>query len=77
MLKQNVKRHADVTLSLIRANKGKEETKIPQLDQVYSTISYEFVTQIICEVYMSFKDTLTGLKSYFNEKYYKKKKMKV
>lgn len=33
-LKQNVKKHADVTLSLLRSNqavKGKEEGRFPQL----------------------------------------------
>lgn len=56
MLKQNVKKHADVTLSLIRTNqKKKDDIKIPQLDQVYNQISYDFVTEILCEVYKSYK----------------------
>jgi hypothetical protein len=78
MLKQNVKKHADVTLSLIRsAPKNKEDTKIPQVDQVYNQISYDFVTEVISEVYKAFKETLGDLKTYFNQRYYKKKKNKV
>ncbi len=78
MLKQNVKKHADVTLSLIRTNqKKKEDVKIPQLDQVYNQISYDFVTEVLCEVYRSFKDTLGEMKNHFNQKFYKKKKHKI
>ena len=49
MLKQNVKRYSDVTLSLIKSNqKGKEDIKQQlQFDQVYNQISYDFVTEIL------------------------------
>lgn len=78
MLKQNVKKHADVTLSLIRSiPKGRQETRTPQVEQVYNQISYDFVTEILCEVYRAFKDALTDMKTHFNQRYYKKKKTKV
>lgn len=41
-LKLTVKKHADVTLSLLRSNK--EDGRAPQLDQVYNQISYDFIT---------------------------------
>lgn len=35
------------------------------------------MTEIIFDVYKSFKDTLSDLKTHFNQKYYKKKKIRV
>lgn len=44
---------------------------------MYQQISYEFVTEIIADVYKTFKDTLGDLKTHFNQKYYKKKKARM
>lgn len=44
---------------------------------VYQQISYDLITNVIGDIYKSFKETLIDLKTYFNQKFYKKKKNKV
>lgn len=78
MLKTNVKKHSDVTLSLMRYNNGKNKVygndKSSQVDRLYDQISYDYLIDIISEVYHSFKDTLGDMKNYFSQNSYKKKK---
>ena len=73
-----MKKHSDVTLSLMRYNDGKPKNYIAdkqsQVDRMYDQISYDYLIDIITEVYIAFKDTLGDLKNYFNQHSYKKKK---
>lgn len=78
-LRNNVTKHADVTLSLLRmkTSKASINEKKPKVDQLYEQISYEFISDILNEAYRSFRETFSELKTIFNQKYYKKKKHQI
>ena len=79
MLKTNVKKHSDVTLSLMRYNNEKNKhygnDKASQIDRMYDQISYDYLIDIITEVYHSFKEILGEMKNHFSENNYKKQKI--
>ena len=62
MLRNNVKKHSDITLSLLKMNqKGKNdpEARYPQIEQLYNQISYDFLVKIIQQVYQAYKESIT------------------
>ena len=43
MLRNNVKKHSDITLSLLKMNHKGKNDPYPQIDQLYNQISYDFL----------------------------------
>lgn len=78
LLKTNVKKHSDVTLSLLRVSiskgRGAEENRPSQLDELNSQLSNDYIAEIILEVFKSFKEVQNEIKNFMASKYLKKKK---
>lgn len=58
-------------------SKKTDDIRLPQVDQLYQQISYDFIVEAIQEVYRAFKDATTEVKNVFSQKFYKKKKKMV
>ena len=76
LLRTDVKKHSEVTLSLYRTtySKNKNDSICPQLEKLHEQLSNDYLIDVMLEVYKAFKTSLMDLKNFIASKSTQKNK---